>query len=111
MHDLSKLEHMSKEQREAYILAMKPPATATEEDRQRFELLRQIELLQTILHNILHTLAGNLQGDETLLLFRPESLGLQIDSKNTLGAFLGMGNIVSYHSLSTCNLTNLCHCI
>ena len=44
MQELSRLEHMSKEQREAYILAMKPPATATEEDRQRFELLRQIAL-------------------------------------------------------------------
>lgn len=44
MQELSRLEHMSKEQREAYILAMKPPATATEEKRQRFELLRQIAL-------------------------------------------------------------------
>lgn len=44
MQELSRLEHMSKEQREAYILAMKLPATATEEERQRFELLRQIAL-------------------------------------------------------------------
>lgn len=44
MHELRGLEHMSKEQREAYILALKPPATATEEERQRFELLRQIAL-------------------------------------------------------------------
>ena len=44
MHELRRLEHMSKEQREAYILALKPPATATEEERQRFELLRQIAL-------------------------------------------------------------------
>lgn len=29
---------------EPYILALKPPATATEEERQRFELLRQIAL-------------------------------------------------------------------
>lgn len=44
MHELNRLEHMSKEQREAYILALKPPATATEEECQRFELLRQIAL-------------------------------------------------------------------
>ena len=44
MHELRRLEHMSKEQREAYSLALKPPATATEEERQRFELLRQIAL-------------------------------------------------------------------
>lgn len=44
MHELRRPEHMSKEQREAYILALKPPATATEEERQRFELLRQIAL-------------------------------------------------------------------
>ena len=44
MHELRRLAHMSKEQREAYILALKPPATATEEERQRFELLRQIAL-------------------------------------------------------------------
>ena len=43
MHELRRPEHMSKEQREAYILALKPPA-ATEEERQRFELLRQIAL-------------------------------------------------------------------
>lgn len=41
MHELRRLEHMSKEQREAYILALKPPATATEEERQRFELVSQ----------------------------------------------------------------------
>ena len=44
MHELNRLEHMSKEQREAYILALKPPATATEEECLRFELLRQIAL-------------------------------------------------------------------
>ncbi len=44
MHELRRPEHMSKEQREAQILALKPPATATEEERQRFELLRQIAL-------------------------------------------------------------------
>lgn len=44
MHELRRPERMSKEQREAYILALKPPATATEEERQRFELLRQIAL-------------------------------------------------------------------
>lgn len=44
MHELRRPEYMSKEQREAYILALKPPATATEEERQRFELLRQIAL-------------------------------------------------------------------
>lgn len=44
MHELRRPEHMSKEQREAYILALKPPATATEEERQRFELLRQIAI-------------------------------------------------------------------
>jgi len=44
MHELRRPEHMSKEQREAHILALKPPATATEEERQRFELLRQIAL-------------------------------------------------------------------
>ena len=44
MNESNRLEHMSKEHREAYILAMKPPAPATEEDRQSFELLRQIAL-------------------------------------------------------------------
>lgn len=44
MHELRRPEHMSKDQREAYILALKPPATASEEERQRFELLRQIAL-------------------------------------------------------------------
>ena len=44
MHELNRLEHMSKEQREAYILALQPPATATEEECRRFELLRQIAL-------------------------------------------------------------------
>lgn len=54
MHELRRLEHMSKEQREAYILALKPPATATEEERQRFELLRQIALGQPVPEALRH---------------------------------------------------------
>lgn len=44
MHDFKTLENMSKEQREAVILAMRPPANATPDEQQRFELLRQAAL-------------------------------------------------------------------
>lgn len=44
MHDFKTLENMSKEQREAVILAMRSPANATPDEQQRFELLRQMAL-------------------------------------------------------------------
>ena len=43
MCDFKAFESMSKEQREAVILAMRPPVNATP-DEQRFELLRQVAL-------------------------------------------------------------------
>ena len=34
-----------------------------------------------------------------------------VQVKDALGAQLGMGDIVADHSLSSCDLTNLCHCM
>lgn len=44
MCDFKAFESMSKEQREAVILAMRPPVNATQDEQQRFELLRQVAL-------------------------------------------------------------------
>lgn len=44
MHDFKTLENTGKERREAVILAMRPPANATPDEQQRFELLRQAAL-------------------------------------------------------------------
>lgn len=44
MCDFKAFESMSKEQREAVILAMRPPVNATPDEQQRFELLRQVAL-------------------------------------------------------------------
>ena len=42
--DFKAFESMSKEQREAVILAMRPSVNATPDEQQRFELLRQVAL-------------------------------------------------------------------
>ena len=64
---------------------------------------------QTVLVDGLHTLAGDLQGHETLFLFQPETLGLEVRGEFAFSTSLGVGNIVSNHPLLTCNLTNSCN--
>ena len=65
--------------------------------------------LEAVLLDDPHTLAGYLEGDVPLLLLTPETLVLEIEGEIALGAQLGMGNIVAFHSLSSGDLTNFCH--
>ena len=54
-----------------------------------------------------HTFAGDFEGDEPLLAFGPEPLGLEVEVEVTLCAEFGVGDVVSDHPLPAGYLTNL----
>mgnify|MGYP000926040320 FL=1 len=65
--------------------------------------------LQTNLADGTHGRRRNTQSNKGPILSIEETLLLKIWVKRTLGAALGVGNVISYHHFLTCKLTYAAH--